>query len=49
MKLKQVLRDIILEGNLSDFDGPNTPAALKKEKDLKERIFYLKQHFIPPK
>lgn len=34
MKLGEVLRDIILEGNLSDFDGPNTPAALKKEKEL---------------
>ena len=37
MKLKQVLRDIILEGNLSDFDGPNTPAALKKEKQISNK------------
>ena len=34
MKLKHVLKDSILEGKLSDYDGYNTPAALKKEKDL---------------
>lgn len=37
MKLKPIIRDIILEGNLSDFDGPNTPAALKKEKEINNK------------
>jgi hypothetical protein len=34
MKLKHIVKDIILEGKLSDFGDNNTPAALKKEKEI---------------
>ena len=34
-KLKGIVKDIVLEGKLSDWDGYNTPAALKKEKQSK--------------
>jgi len=34
-KLKNIVKDIVLEGKLSDWDGYNTPAALKKEKQSK--------------
>jgi hypothetical protein len=34
-KLKGIVKDIVLEGKLSDWDGYNTPAALKKEKEVK--------------
>ena len=34
-KLKGIVKDIVLEGKLSDWDGYNTPAALKKEKEIK--------------
>ena len=34
-KLKGIVKDIVLEGQLSDWDGYNTPAARKKDKELK--------------
>jgi hypothetical protein len=37
IKLKQVLKNIILEGQLSDWDGYNTPAARKKDEELKTK------------
>jgi len=35
MKLTDVIKDIVIEGNLSDFGDNNTPAALSKEKEIK--------------
>jgi len=35
MKFRHIFEDIIVEGKLSDHKGYNTPAALKKEKELK--------------
>jgi len=37
MKLKYILKDSILEGKLSDWPGYNTPAALNKEKEIKNK------------
>ena len=37
IKLKQVLKNIILEGQLSDWGGYNTPAARKKDEELKTK------------
>lgn len=34
MKLKTIVKNIVLEGKLSDFGDNNTPAALKKEKEI---------------
>ena len=36
-KLKHILKDSILEGKLSDWPGYNTPAALNKEKEIKNK------------
>jgi hypothetical protein len=36
MRLRNIFDDIISESKLSDYDGYNTPAALKKEKELKK-------------
>jgi|TARA_R100000084_G_C4639597_1_gene143012 hypothetical protein len=37
MKLTKIVKDIVLEGNLSDYDGYNTEAALSKEKEIKNK------------
>ena len=37
MKLTKIVKDIVLEGNLSDYDGYNTEAALRKEKEIKNK------------
>ena len=37
MKLTKIVKDIVLEGNLSDHDGYNTEAALRKEKEIKNK------------
>lgn len=34
MKISQVIKDLIIEGKLSDYGPNNTPAALKKEKEI---------------
>ena len=34
-KLKGIVKDIVLEGKLSDWPGYNTPAALRKEKEMR--------------
>ena len=31
MKLKKLIKDLVLEGKLSDYGNNNTPAALNKE------------------
>ena len=37
MKLIKVIKDLVIEGKLSDFGDNNTPAALKKEKEIKNK------------
>ena len=37
MKLIKVIKDLVIEGKLSDFGDNNTPAALKKEKEMKNK------------
>ena len=37
MKLTSILKNIILEGVLSDYGDNNTPAALKKEAEIKNK------------
>lgn len=34
MKIKDIVRDLALEGKLSDYGTNNNPAALKKEKEI---------------
>ena len=34
MKLTDVVKELVKEGKLSDFGDNNTPAALKKEKEI---------------
>jgi hypothetical protein len=34
MKLKKIVKDIILESKITDYEGYMTPAAIKKEKTL---------------
>ena len=34
MKLKDLVKDLVIEGKLSDFGDNNTPAALNKEKEI---------------
>ena len=34
MKLKDLIKDLVVEGKLSDYGDNNTPAALNKEKDV---------------
>ena len=34
MKFKDLIKDLVKEGKLSDFGDNNTPAALKKEKEI---------------
>ena len=34
MKIIKLIKDLVIEGKLSDFGKNNTPAALKKEKEL---------------
>ena len=37
MKLTQVIKDLVIEGKLSDYGDNNTPAALNKEKEIKNK------------
>jgi len=36
-RLKSIIKDIVLEGTLSDWPGYNTPAAIKKDKELRSK------------
>ena len=36
-RLKSIIKDIVLEGILSDWPGYNTPAAIKKDKELRSK------------
>ena len=35
MKLEDLVKDLVIEGKLSDYGDNNTPAALNKEKEIK--------------
>ena len=37
MKLTDVIKDLVIEGKLSDYGKNNTPAALEKEKELRNK------------
>ena len=37
MKLIKVIKDLVIEGKLSDFGDNNTPAALKAEKEIRDK------------